>query len=81
MATKKKKVPTKKKVKYIPTENEMLWLEVKQRITTTLSRKDFELVCKLHAEEFNHKFYKFCTCNKKQLRRWIAELDDKLTIK
>tara|TARA_R100000544_G_C2220445_1_gene57212 strand:- start:983 stop:1222 length:240 start_codon:yes stop_codon:yes gene_type:complete len=79
MVKKKKKAPAKKK--YIPTENEMLWLEVRPRITTTLSRSDFELICKLHAEEFKHKFYKFCTCNKKQLRRWIAELDDKLTIK
>lgn len=74
-----KKKTIKKKV-VVLTENQKIWKEVRQRITTKLSRQDFETVCKLHAEEFKHKFYKFCTCNKKMLRQWIKELDDKLTI-
>jgi hypothetical protein len=75
---KKKKVTVKKPV---PTQNQMIWLELEKRITHTISREDFNTVCKLHAEEFKHKYYKFCTCNKKLLRQWLGELNDKLSIK
>jgi len=41
------------------------WSEVKARITRTIDRKDFRVLCRLHAKYFNHKYNEFCTCNKK----------------
>jgi len=54
------------------------WSEVKARITRTIDRKDFRVLCRLHAKYFNHKYNEFCTCNKKLIRQWITELNEKL---
>ena len=45
----------------------------KQHITN----KEFELVCKLHAEYHNggHNYYKPCTCNPKTIKQWIKDLN------
>jgi hypothetical protein len=52
------------------TEDKIIWNGVRERMTSTMSNKDFKIMCKLHSEP--------CTCNKRILRRWIEELNDKL---
>ena len=59
-------------------EDKLIWNGVKERITSKMSNQDFKIMCKLHAKYFNHKYSEFCTCNKKRLRQWIFQLDDKL---
>lgn len=59
-------------------DDKKLWLEVKSRISTKMSNKDYKTMCKLHSKYFNHKYSEPCTCNKKILRMWIEQLDKEL---
>jgi len=59
-------------------EDKIIWQGVKQRITSTMSNEDFKIMCKLHSKYFNHKYSEPCTCNKRRLRQWIEELNNKL---
>ena len=52
-----------------------LWLGVLSRLTTTMTRADFNTMCELHAKYFDHKVTYFCTCNKKKIRMWIQDLN------
>ena len=40
-----------------------------------LSRKEFEMVCKLHASYYRHSYYLPCTCNPKTIKQWITDLN------
>ncbi len=51
------------------------WYKFKAKVTHSLNKEQFELVCLLHAKYFNHKFYKPCTCSPKTIKTWIAQLD------
>ena len=59
-------------------EDKIIWQGVKQRITSVMSNEDFKIMCKLHSKYFNHKYSEPCTCNKRRLRQWIEELNNKL---
>ncbi len=59
-------------------EDRLIWNGVKERISSKMSREDFRTMCRLHAKYFNHKYSELCTCNKKRIRQWIEELNDKL---
>ena len=59
-------------------EDKSIWNGVKQRMTSTMSNEDFKIMCKLHSKYFNHKYSEPCTCNKRRLRQWIEELNNKL---
>lgn len=56
-------------------EDKEKWLDVLSRITTTMTRADFKILCELHAKYFKHKYREFCTCNKKKIRMWIEDLN------
>jgi hypothetical protein len=59
-------------------EDKIIWNGVKQRMTSVISNEDFKIMCKLHSKYFNHKYSEPCTCNKRRLRQWIEELNNKL---
>ena len=59
-------------------EDKIIWQGVKQRMTSVMSNEDFKIMCKLHSKYFNHKYSEPCTCNKRRLRQWIEELNNKL---
>jgi hypothetical protein len=59
----------------IDKQDKATWKEISARITNKVSRQDFNTLCELHAKYFNHKFNKPCTCSKKLIRNWIADLD------
>tara|TARA_R110000803_G_scaffold4997_1_gene16636 strand:- start:3 stop:191 length:189 start_codon:yes stop_codon:yes gene_type:complete len=59
-------------------EDKLIWNGVKERITSKMSNQDFKIMCRLHAKYFNHTYQEICTCNKKRLRQWIFQLNDKL---
>jgi hypothetical protein len=59
-------------------EDKIIWNGVKQRMTSVMSNEDFKIMCKLHSKYFNHKYSEPCTCNKRRLRQWIEELNNKL---
>jgi len=59
-------------------EDKIIWNGVKERMTSTMSNEDFKIMCKLHSKCFNHKYSEPCTCNKRRLRQWIEELNNKL---
>ena len=59
-------------------EDKIIWQGVKQRTKSTMLNEDFKIMCKLHSKYFNHKYSEPCTCNKRRLRQWIEQLNDKL---
>ena len=59
-------------------EDKIIWNGVKKRMTSVMSNEDFKIMCKLHSKYFNHKYSEPCTCNKRRLRQWIEELNNKL---
>jgi len=59
-------------------EDKIIWNGVKQRMTSVMSNEDFKIMCRLHSKYFNHKYSEPCTCNKRRLRQWIEELNNKL---
>ena len=59
-------------------EDRLIWNGVKERISSKMTREDFRTMCRLHAKYFNHKYTELCTCNKKRIRQWIEQLNDKL---
>ena len=59
-------------------EDKIIWQGVKHRTTSKMSNSDFKIMCQLHSKYFNHKYHEPCTCNKRTLRNWIQQLDNKL---
>lgn len=33
------------------------------------------IIAELHAKYFNHKYHRPCGCNKKEIKRWIEDLN------
>jgi len=54
----------------------LMWEKFRETSSNTLSPEEFELICKLHAEYFKHRYYKPCTCNPKEIKRWISQLNE-----
>ena len=42
----------------------------------TLTGKEFEMVCQLHALYKKHPYRKICTCNPRTIKKWITDLND-----
>ena len=59
-------------------EDKIIWQGIKYRTTTKMTNEDFKLMCTLHSKYFNHRYYEPCTCNKRNIRNWIEQLDNKL---
>ena len=41
----------------------------------SLTGKEFEMVCQLHALYKKHNYYKPCTCSPRTIKAWIADLN------
>ncbi len=41
----------------------------------TITKSEYEMVCNLHSKYYKHKFYKPCTCNPKEINKWIKDLN------
>ena len=52
------------------------WREFRLTDGQTLTPKEFELICELHASYFNHLYYKPCTCSPKIVIKWIKNIND-----
>jgi len=53
------------------------WKEFQQRKKQNVIERDgIELICRLHAEIFNHKYYEPFTCRKKEWKEWISEINN-----
>tara|TARA_R110000744_G_scaffold377350_1_gene492274 strand:- start:3198 stop:3407 length:210 start_codon:yes stop_codon:yes gene_type:complete len=52
------------------------WEIFRNSSKSTISGKEFDLVCDLHSRYKKHTLYKPCTCNPKQIKRWIKDLND-----
>ena len=51
------------------------WEKFRLSKKSTISRKEFKMVCKLHAAYYDHKYFEPCTCNPKLINKWISELN------
>lgn len=52
------------------------WKTFRNNPKSTISGKEFDLVCNLHAQYKKHSFYKPCTCNPREIKRWINDLNE-----
>jgi len=52
------------------------WEKFKSEFTTRLTQTQYKLLCTLHSKYFNHSYYEPCSCRPKELKRWIADIDN-----
>ncbi len=52
------------------------WTKFRNSTRSTISGREFDLVCDLHARYKKHSFYKPCTCNPREIKRWITDLNN-----
>ena len=53
------------------------WKEFQQRKKQNVVERDgIELICRLHAKIFEHKYYEPCTCNGEKYTEWIRDIDN-----
>jgi|TARA_R100001509_G_scaffold146190_1_gene103083 hypothetical protein len=52
------------------------WTKFRDSTRSTISGREFDLVCDLHARYKKHSFYKPCTCNPREIKRWITDLNN-----
>lgn len=57
-------------------EDYLMWEKFREDPKNTLQPQEFELICRLHAEYFNHRYYKPCTCRPKEIKNWISQLNE-----
>ena len=56
------------------------WKEFQQRKKQNVVERDgIELICRLHAEIFNHKYEEPCSCNGRIYRGWIEDINKHIT--
>jgi hypothetical protein len=53
------------------------WTEFREKKSNSISYEEFEFLCQVHSELFNHKFYKPCTCRPKEINKWIKDINEK----
>ena len=51
------------------------WHQFRESSGNRLSRNEVELISKLHAKYFNHKFVIPCSCSPKQIQGWVNDLN------
>jgi hypothetical protein len=51
------------------------WEKFRLSKKSTISREEFEMVCNLHRKIYGHNLPNPCTCNPKQINKWIQELN------
>jgi hypothetical protein len=56
-------------------EDKLWWTGFRQSTANVVSKQEFNKICELHAQYFNHELYKPCTCNSKKVQRWIDDLN------
>jgi len=57
-------------------QDRVKWEAFREKKRNSLTNKEFEMICQLHAEYLNHTYYKPCTCNPKTIKRWIQDLNE-----
>lgn len=53
------------------------WEAFRNNSKSRLTRHEVELISKLHAKYFNHKYKVPCSCSPKQLQQWVNDLNAK----
>jgi len=51
------------------------WEKFREKKRNTLTNKEYEMICDMHARYFQHPFWKPCTCSPKTINKWIADLN------
>lgn len=51
------------------------WSVFRQNTSNTIEAKEYKLLCRLHSVYFKHTYYEPCSCSKKTINTWIAQLN------
>ena len=57
-------------------EDKKLWKKFRSVKKNTVTHEELVMISELHALYFKHTYYKPCTCNPKEVKRWIQDLND-----
>lgn len=52
------------------------WKKFITKNSQSIKRKEYILICELHAKYYQHRYYEPCTCNPKVIKTWIQQLND-----
>lgn len=56
--------------------DKIAWEDFRLNVTTKIDKKYQDVLYKLHAKYFKHRYYKPCSCNPNTVKTWIAQLND-----
>lgn len=56
-------------------EDRATWEDFKANVHNRLTPEYRKILCKLHAQYYNHKYNEPCTCDGKIYKMWIADID------
>lgn len=51
------------------------WEKFRESSKSRLHSDEVELIARLHAHYYKHKYKKPCTCNPRQIQAWINDLN------
>ena len=56
-------------------EDKEAWEGFKANVIKELTEEQYKLLCVFHARYYNHRYHEPCSCNKSELKMWIADID------
>tara|TARA_R110000751_G_scaffold94166_3_gene183745 strand:+ start:3490 stop:3702 length:213 start_codon:yes stop_codon:yes gene_type:complete len=52
-----------------------LWKAFRISKSDTILRAEYRMVCLLHSQYYQHKYYEPCTCSPTIINKWIKDLN------
>ena len=56
-------------------EDYLDWGNFRNSLVDRVAPEELDMISQFHAVYFNHKYIKPCTCNPKEINRWISQLN------
>tara|TARA_R100000935_G_C2740002_1_gene125483 strand:- start:42 stop:254 length:213 start_codon:yes stop_codon:yes gene_type:complete len=51
------------------------WEKFRLGTKQVITNAEYKMVCQLHSKYYQHKYNEPCTCNPRQIVRWIKDLN------
>ena len=60
---------------YLDKQQRKEWTAWKVVKTDKLTKEEFKMICRIHADVFAHPYHEPCTCSPKRIKNYIAQID------
>lgn len=54
----------------------LTWEAFRKDPKNSITSEEYDMVSRLHAKYYKHKYYKPCTCNPRTIQSWIDSLNE-----